>query len=90
MKICTDMSVPQRMDPPEFGDALTLPLLQPTGHHFFYFCSEIYQQLRHGLDQNLTQMTYPNDFSDLLTSPLGIRPGFVTSGICGNLKRKIS
>lgn len=40
------------------------------------------------LDQNLTQMMYPNDFSDLLTSPLGIRLGFVTSGICGNLKRK--
>ncbi len=59
MKFCTDIHVPQRMKPVDFGKPLTFPLA-PQAYQTFYQSCELSQHLLHRLAQNLVQYQLPN------------------------------
>lgn len=70
MKFSTDVHVPQRMNPTDFGDDLTFHLAPPAGQSF-NLSSEISHYLPDVLGQHFIQTrTVPNYFGDPLTFPL--------------------
>ncbi len=50
-KICTDTFVPQRMNPNDFGDPLTFPLVSPQGSYLWFWV----KYLNNGFPWNLVQ-----------------------------------